>query len=187
MDQRARMWKTLACLAVAMTSTTILLGWMDPSPPPPSASPSPDQLAQLARLAVDMGIDLREHRWIDIEVIEGPVAAAGTTLIAASRRESECHFRIDGNGRLFRTARWRDQRPPSASPHSVRIQVARTPGREPISLAQEKAIRALVDALDKALAVQEALLPVHLPPGWDGVLGAEDGVAIVASQASSAH
>ncbi|MHC4698901.1 MAG: hypothetical protein ACYTFA_19400, partial [Planctomycetota bacterium] len=67
MDQRTRMWKTLGCLAAAMSGTAALLGWMNPSPSPGTLILSPNEIARLAQWAVTDGVVVRNHRWVDVE------------------------------------------------------------------------------------------------------------------------
>ena len=166
------MWKTLACLVGAMTGASVLLGWMDPSRQLAGSQPSPGEIERLARMVVglDSGIDLQEGRWDDIEVVTPPGPIAGGSMLAAGKATTVYHFHIDRRGRPIRTQRWRAQAAVDGLPHTVRIQVTPPLGTRPASPAQCSCIRALVAALNEALAPGGPSLPVRLPQGWEPVI-----------------
>ena len=175
MDQRARMWKTLGFLVAAMTGTSVLLGWMDPSPRPVSDAPSPSEIERWARLVVgvESGIDLQTGRWDDIEIVPAPGSPAGGSMLAAGHGSTSYHFHVDRRGRPTRAKRWREQAATDGLPHTVRIEVAPLAGAQPLSTVQCFCVRALVAALNDALASGGPSLPVRLPPAWEDVIDIE--------------
>jgi hypothetical protein len=174
MDQPARMWKTLACLVAAMTGTAAFLGWLDPSQPPVSNTLPYGELIRLARSAVADGVEIHGGQWREVEIGADSVAA-GRPLLSATVDGGEWHFFVGPDGRPVRGDRWRDQRAPAGSPHTVRIQVSRPPDGERISPAQWRCVRALVAVLSEAVSTDVPSLPVRLGEGWAKTYGVERG------------
>ncbi len=146
------MLRTLSCLAGAMTGTASLLAWIDPSLPPSAQTLSQAEMFSLARSVVFDGVRVRPTQWRDVEVVEGPVVRSEGVLLTADVDRSECHFRIDDQGRFSRARLWDRQLPPSDAPHTIRIEIAQTNVRPFPSSAQESSVHALLVALDEASA-----------------------------------
>lgn len=175
------MFKTLGCLAAAMTSTAALLHYLDPSSPPNVASPlmgdaeprtqslSASEVAALARSLVTDAVEIKSDQWKDVEVVAGPTTVGAGTPLTAIPDPVACHFYVDQAGRPSRARGWSRQTPPHDAPHTVRIQVARAAGIEafPTPL-QWFTIRSLVDALDAAL-MQNGTMPVYVQGGFADV------------------
>jgi len=161
MDQRARMYRTLGCLAGAMTGTATLLAWINPSPVLPE-EPVRGQIDSLARALVLDRVELRPGQWRDVEILARPTAANAAVMLAAGVDPPEFHFYIDRDGRPSRADRWRHQLPPSNSPHTIRIQVATVGNRPRVSSVQWETVQGLLEAIHDAVAPHRAPLPVHL-------------------------
>ena len=160
----------MACLALAMTGTSALLGWMAPSSPG-AAGAAPDgrhlaEIAGLARSAVVDDIVVPPGRWREIDVAAGTNIETGGRLLAATADFPPWHFFVNRDGRPVRALSWREQRAPADSPHTVRIQVA--PAREGniSALIQRLSVQALIAALNEALSADQTPLPVTLPHAW---------------------
>ena len=166
MDQHARMLKTLVCLAVAMTGTSGLLGWIDPSPPLPADALSSDEVIRLARAVATDGLTLREGRWDKIEIVPGPVSGVSAPFLTATASRTRAHFVIDLEGRPSRTAKWTRQEAAAKDPRAISIQVARWNDGQPMSRAQWRCIRALASALNDSTSRSDKLLPVLLEKRW---------------------
>lgn len=177
------MWKTLACLVVAMTGASVLLGWMDPSRGLASKQLSHSEIERLARLVVgvDRGIDLQGGRWDDIEVVAAPGPIATGSMLAAGKATTVSHFQVDRRGRPIRARSWREQDADAGSPHTVRIQVAPPAGARPLSPTQCFCIRELIAALNEALVPVDRSLPVRLPQSWEDAVDIERAIGELAS------
>ena len=167
MDQPARMWKTLGCLVAAMTSTSILLAWLNPSPPPTNEIPEPDELARLALIVVGADLTVPEGRWNRIEIIEAPGRTTGGGLLAAAVNSGKCHFLVSSEGRPIRTRYWHNQQASLGAEHTIRIQVPPNRHRERTIAIQDLCLQALITALNEALLPEGGTLPVQLPSGWE--------------------
>lgn len=174
MDQRARMWKTLASLVVAMTGTSALLGWMDPSPGISAAAPPPGELLDLARTTVAADINIARGFWT-IVVIEAVPDAPGAMLAATDGRDVRHHFRIDTDGRPVRLQPWYEQRAADGWPQTIRIAVAQADADLPMAPAQWLSVRAMIHTLRDAVGPtpDATELAVHLGQQWGRIYGVE--------------
>ena len=166
------MFKTLACLAAAMTGTSALLGRINPvqtlpADPARAASDSSDDLPNLARAVVQEAGTIRRGQWLAVEVLAGPAATSGATLLAARSESETYHFRVDARGRPSSTSAWLSQRVSSKHPTYVAIHVERRADAQRMSPAQWQSVRALVTAVSDAASRDGALLPVRLHSPWD--------------------
>ena len=174
MDQSARVWKTLACLVMAMTGTAAFLGWLDPTPAlPPDALPY-DEITRLARSAVTDEVMIRPERWHDVEIGADTVLSGGR-LLSATAGARDRHFYVGHDGSPTRAGEWAKQESLAVSPHTIRIQVERMREDEPMSPAQWACVRVLVSELSEAIASDGQSLPVRLGAGWERVYGLEPG------------
>lgn len=155
MDQRRRMYKTLGCLAGAMTGTASLLAWIDPSPSIPTAALTHEELLWAARSLVFDSVAIQPAQWRTVEVVEGPSMRGQGLALTAGADLSESHFYIDDDGRPSRANRWDRQVAPSNAPHTIRIEIA-TDDSEP-SPAQQHGVQALLDALNEAVLARHPL------------------------------
>lgn len=162
MDRPTSLRNTMLCLVVAMTATSALLGWMDPSTTSPALPPSPSVFLPIARAAVERADGQTELQWSTIDVLAGPAQSVtdsegGPTFLAArsSQRlveddtESDCHFRVDRNGVPFATRYWIEQRSLEQTPETIRIQIDRLENDERMTRAQWFCVRALALALSE--------------------------------------
>ena len=166
MNQHARMLKTLGCLAAAMTGTSVVLHWLDPSSTLRTQTLTAGEVTALARSLVTDAVEIKPEQWREVEVVPGPTTmTVPGTLLTATPDPVACHFYVDQAGRPSRARGWSRQTPPYDAPHTVRIQVSRAAGVEafPTPL-QWFTIRSLVDALDAAL-LQNGTMPVHVQGG----------------------
>ncbi len=168
------MFKTLASLAVAMTATTALLGWIDPSPPLPTNSLSSEELRDLGQSLVADGITLCDGRWDKIEILAGsPADVTGSYLTATS--QSTTHFLIDLDGRPTRTPSWTRQQAAGGDERSICIEVARRDDMGGMSRVQWEAVRGLVSSLHARLSDRQVDLPVLLQGAWATAYGLKPG------------
>lgn len=157
MDQRRRMYRTLGCLAGAMTGTASLLAWIDPSPSPPPRILSQYELAVQARSLVFDDVSLRLGQWRHVEIVEGPSLQSAGVLLTAGVDRSESHFYVDDHGRLSRTRQWDRQLAPSNAPHTIRIEIAHDDTELSPTTAQSNSVQALLDALNEAVSARHPL------------------------------
>ncbi len=167
MDQRRRTVTVVAYLAAAMGCTATLLAWMDPSPPPSPQPLTAEQMLRLARSVVTDAVVIEPNRWQRVEVFAGSsassVGSAGPMLTARADT-LESHFFVSAAGRPSRASRWCTQKSALRSHAAVRIQVARPSGQQPMTSAQWFCVRAILLALDEAIATTTNPLPVHVQP-----------------------
>jgi len=151
------MWTTLAILAGAMTGTSALLAWMDPTPPPAgsmSEGQSPDSVHTL--IAAD--VPLQWDQWDQIEVAPSQSAGRGPMMLAARASEA-CHFRIDESGRPSRCDPWRRQATIPGQPGVIRIKTAQ-PSDIRITEAQRACLINLIESLKDLAAANGRSLQV---------------------------
>jgi len=150
------MYKTLGCLAGAMTGTASLLAWIDPSHSIPTAALTHEELLQAARSIAFDNVAIRPDQWRTVEVVEGPSMRGQGVALTAGADLGESHFYIDDEGRASRTSRWDRQLPPADAPHTIRIEIAADDADLSPSPVQQHSIRALLDALNEALSAQHS-------------------------------
>lgn len=154
------MFKTLAALAVAMTATTALLGWVDPSVPLPDFVATVEDVLPVARDLVADGLGLRSAGWRTIEVASIGENAPADRMLAAAPHRRDHHFAVDRRGRVSNTRAWREQAQLIDTPNTIRIRLMLVnDGAEPTP-AQLSALRALVLALDEAVGSTDIRLAV---------------------------
>jgi len=157
MDQRRRMYKTLGCLAGAMTGTASLLAWIDPTSSIPTAALTHEELLSTARSLVLDNVAIQPARWRTVEVVEGPSMRGPGMALTAGADLNESHFYVDDDGRPSRASRWNRQVAPSNAPHTIRIEVAADDTEPSPSPAQQQCVEALLDALNDAVSAQHPL------------------------------
>ena len=172
------MLKTLVCLAVAMTGTSGLLGWIDPSPLLPADALSSDEVISLARVVATDGLTLREGRWDKIEIVSDPVSGVSAPFLTATTSRSMCHFVIDLEGRPSRTPKWTRQEAAAKDPRAISIRVARRDEGQPMSRTQWQCVRALTSALSDSTSRSDKLLPVLLEKRWAETYALAPGAAL---------
>ena len=177
MNQQTRILKTLASLAVAMTATSALLGWIDPSPPLPTSSLSSDELANLGESLVAGGITVRDGRWDKIEISAGHAKNASPSYLTATSR-NDSHFLIGLDGRPTRTPKWVRQEAAAQDTHAIRIEVARRDETRGMSRVQWEAVRGLVSSLHARLSDRHVDLPVLLQGAWATAYGLKPGTRL---------
>lgn len=172
MDHRTRMWKTLGCLAAAMSGTAALLGWMNPTRPHSAVILGPDKIVRLAQKAVSDGGVIRGDRWVDVEVAPAPARIAQERMLAATGASSTWHFLVDRYGRPASSRDWRAQKPAPDAPGAVRVLVVRPDGEQAMSAAQWLCVRTLAAALNDPARSDETSLPIRLHDGLARTNGA---------------
>ncbi|MFQ5494844.1 MAG: hypothetical protein ACE5EX_05645 [Phycisphaerae bacterium] len=163
MDQRARLHRTLVVLAVSMTGTSALLGWMDPSP---AEFPSLDRAAMnsLASSVVAEGPAASRHDWRGVDIVPAAVSAKG--FLAAARDHDDCHFRVTADGRPESCDHWRRPASTFEPCSTLVIHVVRPGIDEPMTPVQRSAVRALIVSLRDGLDALPTELPAHLAGEW---------------------
>lgn len=170
------MFWTLASLAAAMTGTSAWLGWIDPSDPTATQTPSFESLMVSARLLVADDVFIEHGNWHAVEVLAGP-AASGAFLTARSA-DAAYDFSIDADGHLERSTRWTTRGPGDADNATIRIMVARRDRDELMTRAQWYALRALTAALQEAAGVPSPI-PVRLQSSWAKAYGLQTNTELV--------
>ncbi len=169
MNQRARMVKTLLCLALSMTGAAALLGWLDPS-----TTPSPDALPfatieSVAREAVANAINLEPDRWRDVRVASSPAGGQLGNLLAARADWESSHFFVRFDGHITCGSLWRNQRDRLESPGTIVVEVAQEEPGVAMSQAQWVGVRSLVRLLTETVAPTAGELPVTADNSWQAV------------------
>ncbi len=153
MKSHARMHKTLASLAFAMTATTVCLHWMDPSARAGRSQFSQQEVISISRDLVIDSVRIKAGQWRDVEITTDDEVVGGGMSLAASRDRRECHFFVDAGGHPSRETRWSNQAPWQDAPHTIRIHVEHATPEGPSS-SQWFAVRSLILALDSALSAK---------------------------------
>ncbi len=160
------MWITLGSLVAAMTATTWLLSWMDPSQPVPFGDRYLVELERMAHAAVIDGIELHPAQWstIDIQVSPSMLSTASGVMLAAGGGSGSWHFRVDRDGRPVRASAWSHQQNIAGYPSTVRIQLTRRRGDNDFPVAQRFGVRALIESLRQVLPTDRTPVTVTMPP-----------------------
>lgn len=161
MDKPRRVVKTLACLVGAMTGTTTLLGWIDPSHPVPSEVLAPGDLVLLARSVVGDPGRIDVDQWEEVEVTTATSPTKAGRLLAARSGPIPYHFHIDAAGRPVHTSRWQEQQAVWPGSKVVRIEVANRGAGLPWNEAQMRCVQVVVSVLNEVLGGSETGLPVR--------------------------
>jgi hypothetical protein len=156
MKSHARMHKTLASLAFAMTATAVSLHWMDPSARAGRAQLSPEEIASVSHQLVSDSVRINARQWRDVEITTDDEVVGGGLSLAASRVQRECHFFVDAAGRPSRETQWSNQKRWEHTPNTIRIHVERASQDGP-SAAQWFTVRSLILALDSALSAKGSI------------------------------
>ncbi len=178
MERPARLRNTMVCLVVAMTTTSALLGWIDPSTSLPSPPPSPEAFLPLAVQAVEAAESFGVLDWSGIEVVAGSREPADHTvtsrsLLAATRptgvlelnEEAVCHFRVDLDGRPSASHHWIHQHVVPGEEDTIRIEVVLPSESDRMTRAQWFSVRALAAVLCDSDHPMESL-PLRLGEAW---------------------
>ena len=188
MEQSTRMFRTLGSLAVAMTVSAVWLGWIDPSAPLSGDPPAFEVVLDQVRSLVVEDVPIHKDLWQEVEIVAGPGEVAGGALLAARADRGRCHFRIDLEGRVSRTPRWRSQEP--LGDHCVIVSVSQADRHSEMSRAQFDGLRGLLVALRDATSAQDRPLtsggsskdvqdfPVRVQDEWAHVYGLEPGTIV---------
>ena len=169
MNLRTRMFTTLGCLILAMSGTSALLGWIDPSnPQDPIERPFSQVLADVQTLVWE-SLDPQHSDWQRLAVIGEPPAANRTTLLAAIAGEADSHFRVAMDGGLTRTGVWIDQGVFAPDSRDVRVSLARRDAESPMTRAQWNTVRALAISLEATRAPSSPGFPVFLRAPWSAI------------------
>lgn len=160
MKSKARMHKTLASLAGAMTATAVILHWLDPSLQAVGTPLSRDEIASLAQVAVSDSVPIKRSAWHEVEIVVNHLAGGGLAL-AASPNPIDAHFHVDGKGRPHRDSLWSRQVAMDDAQGVIRIQVDQAgPDESPIDPVQQVTLQYLVNSLAVAMERQSPL-PFH--------------------------
>ena len=183
MDQRTRMFKTLGCLAAAMTGTSMMLAWIDPSPPISTDKAIPyDVILRRTQFLVTDNVVVLKDRWVNVEVLAGSARTSSASFLTARSDQGKHHFHVDLEGRASRTSRWPHQEGSAGHRRDVRIRVALNLPHQPMSRTQADCVQALIIALREATAdtgsgrgvnsASPVLLGRSLPMRLDAILDA---------------
>lgn len=172
------MFKTLGCLAAAMTGTAAFLGWLDPSPLVAMDALSVEQIGQWAQSAVADDVSIRAGQWLEVAIAAEPAALASGSLLVATADNGDWHFHVGIDGRVWRGQRWNRQESAPGFPHMIRIQAPPVSRVHPLSPRQWCGVRALIASLNETVTTPGSFLPVRLPQGWERMGAIEDDTAL---------
>lgn len=164
MSHPKRMWGTLGCLALAMTGTAALLGWIDPTNRFWNNPASAKEVVQLAQSAVWDEVDVDAARWRSVEIVPTVAAGRGGALTAQSAASPEYHFLIDETGRTERCEAWWTQATPLDAPSTVRVRVVQL-GGSTLPPLQALAIESVLAAINRVVLPGDQRLPVRVLQG----------------------
>ena len=173
MDKPRQVVKTLACLVGAMTGTTTLLGWIDPSHLVPPEVLAPGELVLLARSVVGDPGRIDVDQWDEVEVSTGAGPTRMGRLLATRADPAHYHFYIDTAGRPVHTSRWQEQEAAWPGSKAVRIEVANRGAGLPWNAAQMRCVQVVVSVLNEALGAHETGIPVRWGNSGNGLFHRE--------------
>lgn len=163
MDQRARMFKVLTCLALAMTGAAGLLSWIEPTGPGSSGAPDLAQVVAQARQAVTGDTSVSLGRWCQIDLSLCDDRLAGRTdVLAAVPSNDQYHFFVGDAGVVQANACWWEQESIARHGDAVRVGVYYRSGQSAVPLPQAIALQALVRELNRCCAAPSWALPVSV-------------------------
>jgi hypothetical protein len=152
MDQRARMFRVLASLVVAMTITAGLLILIEPSQSTAQVL-VPQLAAEQAQRVVSRDLRVGLGRWHQIDVAPcPPPTGARSMALAAITATDQFHFVITATGLVHATGSWLGQQAIGQPSDVVRIGVACDGTEENLSLGQRAALEALLRELHTLLS-----------------------------------
>ncbi len=167
MDPRARMFKALATLALALTGGASLLAWLEPDPVDVAAASArtanPLIWRHLAREAIQKIDSAAASPWRAVEVVAvtdgGP--ARGATL-SATLPPDDLHFLVAEDGRLQALPAWQHQQAADPSERVIRVGVVGRASEHHVASAQWNTLRALLAELAGQTRQSTGPLPVRL-------------------------
>lgn len=134
------MWRTLIALAIAMSGTTGLLAWMDPS----EWNPQVDARILLRQAADLISADdaAESPRWSRIDLVRGEDSS--DALLSASYDRSPAHVIVDRGGEIHRGSVSL-----TSGEVAVRVRVDLSPAEPVLTPTQWTAIRALATNMQR--------------------------------------
>ncbi len=178
MDRHRRMVRTIVCLVAAMSATSALLGWMDPSPAVPLRPLTIETALHEARSIVAESPWIAGEPWERIEVLAGASSEAVPAFLTATASRDRHHFRVELDGRLSSTTNRHRCEPATDDACAVRVEIARPEERQVMSRAQWNSLRALITALYEAANRANPACPVTFDETWAKLYGLEPGATI---------
>lgn len=163
MKQTPRTLRTLIALVLAMSATSLLLGYMNPV----RVAPSEEQrrrIQQAATAAVEDNVSLVPDRWQGIEVRAAPEPRRGAAMLAAVQNDEAWHFLIGLDGIPVRNPSWTLQRWSMTAPRRILIQLTRPHDSGDFLPQQVIGIRSLVGSIHRFLRPAGDALPVRYAP-----------------------
>ncbi|RME36764.1 MAG: hypothetical protein D6788_10905 [Planctomycetota bacterium] len=170
------MFTALGCLAAAMSGTSALLNWMDPSPDrPPVVRPFETVFREVRSQVGSVVAPSLRQGWQSIAV-SAPADSSRGTLLSAVASAPDYHFRVDTDGHLIPTEAWRRQRRLADRPGVVRVVLDHEHPADPMTRAQWDCLRALALALAGGRVSASADgVPIRLFEPWATVYGLVPG------------
>lgn len=192
MEQPTRVFKTLACLVVAMTATAAWLGCIDPSAPITPELQAYDVVQRNTRSLVVDDVTIHKGKWQGVDIVAARDPMSSGALLAARFDRSRYHFRIDLDGTATRTRRWERQEVSDFGEGAVIIGLARAPELPGMSRAQWQCLGALLAALrattretdltqrldGEVSDPDEEKLPVRVQEEWAKIYGLPAGSTV---------
>lgn len=172
------MFKVIVSLVVAMTATTALLTWAEPSTTA-AQSLVPALAAEQAQRVVTTDVQMRLGRWHQIEVAVHPglPGIRGNTLAAISSAD-QFHFLVGASGSVRATAAWVEQESIGEPTDVVRVGVACAANAAGLTASQRVTLGALLSELNHRCAPPDGWRPVSVRdrPDSHGRLGGFAGM-----------
>jgi hypothetical protein len=168
MDQHARMFKVMALLVAAMTVTTALLIWIEPSRTSAQVL-VPALAAEQAQRVVATDRLIPTGRWFEINVgICADRRARRSNVLAAIAPNEQFHFVVMPNGHVQATAAWHHQESIGELYDVVQIGVGCHQADGFLSASQRTALEALLLELSHRCAPPNGWRTVSFHNAIDG-------------------
>ena len=147
MIPRNRQLRVLACLAGSMTVGSVMLAWLEPTPPRAIAAVSEETCLALAKTAISQA-ETRRQDWSRVALV--PLASSQGATLSATAVPEDVHFLVRNTGEITAGAAWPTQATPAARGEiRVGLYGATADGR--IGRAQMTGLRVLLDELNRAM------------------------------------
>ena len=162
------MLKVIVSLVVAMTTTTALLTWAEPSTTA-AQSLVPALAAEQAQRVVATDVQVRLGRWHQIELAVHPgLPDIRSNSLAAISSADRFHFLVSATGSVRATASWAEQESIGEPADVVRVGVACAANATGLTASQRVTLGALLTELDRRCAPPEGWRPVSVRDRPDG-------------------
>ncbi len=161
----------LSCLAVSMTATSALLGWLSPRSEIQTVPEDENTIRLLAEDSVWRDVLAYDAGWRRISFVMAPSPRSGIALTGLDAQTHGWHFQIDEAGRTISSPLWVSQQAISSEPTAIRILLPNYRSADQVSPALWVAVRSLVSTLATVIPENSHPLAVSLPDRLDQLNG----------------